>query len=287
MNEKILCGKTLSQQILDTVSDEVENLRVNNQRQPALAVVLVGSDPASQVYVRNKKNACDKVAVKSLEYILPAETSQVELVNLIQQLNADESVDGILVQLPLPAHLDSKLIIDSILPNKDVDGFHRYNMGSLALKDPNICTCTPHGVMYMLDSINLEYHGKHAVILGTSNIVGRPMALELINRGATVTMCNSKTRNVVELIGAADIVIAAIGRPNFVQGAWLKPGCIAIDVGINRLDTGKLCGDIEFTSAFERAQYITPVPGGVGPMTIAMLLKNTLHCYKLNTRKEV
>jgi methylenetetrahydrofolate dehydrogenase (NADP+)/methenyltetrahydrofolate cyclohydrolase len=287
MNEKILCGKTLSQQILDTVSDEVENLRVNNQRQPALAVVLVGSDPASQVYVRNKKNACEKVAVKSLEYILPAETNQAELVKLIQQLNADESVDGILVQLPLPAHLDSKLIIDSILPNKDVDGFHRYNMGSLALKDPNICPCTPHGVMYMLDSINLEYHGKHAVILGTSNIVGRPMALELINRGATVTMCNSKTRNVVELIGAADIVIAAIGRPNFVQGAWLKPGCIAIDVGINRLDTGKLCGDIEFTSAFERAQYITPVPGGVGPMTIAMLLKNTLHCYKLNTRKEV
>ncbi|MBX9866346.1 MAG: bifunctional methylenetetrahydrofolate dehydrogenase/methenyltetrahydrofolate cyclohydrolase FolD [Burkholderiales bacterium] len=287
MNEKILCGKTLSQQILDTVSDEVENLRVNNQRQPALAVVLVGSDPASQVYVRNKKNACEKVAVKSLEYILPAETNQAELVNLIQQLNADESVDGILVQLPLPAHLDSKLIIDSILPNKDVDGFHRYNMGSLALKDPNICPCTPHGVMYMLDSINLEYHGKHAVILGTSNIVGRPMALELINRGATVTMCNSKTCNVVELIGAADIVIAAIGRPNFVQGAWLKPGCIAIDVGINRLDTGKLCGDIEFTSAFERAQYITPVPGGVGPMTIAMLLKNTLHCYKLNTRKEV
>ena len=287
MNEKILCGKTLSQQILDTVSDEVENLRVNNQRQPALAVVLVGSDPASQVYVRNKKNACEKVAVKSLEYILPAETNQAELVKLIQQLNADESVDGILVQLPLPAHLDSKLIIDRILPNKDVDGFHRYNMGSLALKDPNICPCTPHGVMYMLDSINLEYHGKHAVILGTSNIVGRPMALELINRGATVTMCNSKTRNVVELIGAADIVIAAIGRPNFVQGAWLKPGCIAIDVGINRLDTGKLCGDIEFTSAFERAQYITPVPGGVGPMTIAMLLKNTLHCYKLNTRKEV
>ena len=282
-----MCGKTLSQQILDTVSDEVENLRVNNQRQPALAVVLVGSDPASQVYVRNKKNSCEKVAVKSLEYILPAETNQAELVKLIQQLNADESVDGILVQLPLPAHLDSKLIIDSILPNKDVDGFHRYNMGSLALKDPNICPCTPHGVMYMLDSINLEYHGKHAVILGTSNIVGRPMALELINRGATVTMCNSKTRNVVELIGAADIVIAAIGRPNFVQGAWLKPGCIAIDVGINRLDTGKLCGDIEFTSAFERAQYITPVPGGVGPMTIAMLLKNTLHCYKLNTRKEV
>ena len=287
MNEKILCGKTLSQQILDTVSDEVENLRVNHQRQPALAVVLVGSDPASQVYVRNKKNACEKVALKSLEYILPAETSQTELVKLIQQLNADDSVDGILVQLPLPAHLDSKLIIDSILPNKDVDGFHRYNMGSLALKDPNICPCTPHGVMYMLDSINLEYHGKHAVILGTSNIVGRPMALELINRGATVTMCNSKTRNVVELIGAADIVIAAIGRPNFVQGAWLKPGCIAIDVGINRLETGKLCGDIEFAGAFERAQYITPVPGGVGPMTIAMLLKNTLHCYKLNTRKEV
>lgn len=283
---KIISGKILSEEILATINSKINDIIKQEQRVPCLAVILVGEDPASQVYVRNKKNTCHKVGVRSLEYVLDADTSQIDLINLIQQLNNNDNVDGILVQLPLPEHLDSKLVIDTILPNKDVDGFHRYNMGSLALKDPNICPCTPHGVMYMLDSINVDYHGKHAVILGTSNIVGRPMALELINRGATITMCNSKTKNVSELIGMADIVIAAVGRPNFVKGEWLKDGAIAIDVGINRLDSGKLCGDIDYETASARAGYITPVPGGVGPMTIAMLLRNTLHCYNLNLNKE-
>ncbi|MEN9946296.1 MAG: hypothetical protein RLZZ293_682 [Pseudomonadota bacterium] len=286
LKDKIISGKNLSQQILDDISERVEELALNQQRTPCLAVVLVGSDPASQIYVRNKKNACTKVGIKSLEFVLPATTNHDQLVSLINQLNNDHTVDGILVQLPLPSHLDSKLVIDTILPNKDVDGFHRYNMGSLALRDPNICPCTPHGVMYMLDSLQLDYHGKHAVVLGTSNIVGRPMALELMNRGATVTMCNSKTRNLTQIISRADILISAIGKPNFVLGEWLKEGCIAIDVGINRLDSGKIAGDIDFNSALEKVRYITPVPGGVGPMTIAMLLGNTLHCYKLNSRKE-
>ena len=283
---KIISGKELSSQILDAISEDVEDLQINQLRTPCLAVVLVGNDPASQVYVKNKKNACQKVGIKSLEFVLPESTTQEELSTLIKDLNADFMVDGILVQLPLPAHLDSKLVIDTILPNKDVDGFHRYNMGSLALRDPNICPCTPHGVMYMLDNIKVNYHGKHAVILGTSNIVGRPMALELMNRGTTVTMCNSKTRNVEEIIASADILVAAIGNPNFVQAKWLKADAIVIDVGINRLENGKLCGDVDFNEALPKVKYITPVPGGVGPMTIAMLLKNTMRCYKLNTSKE-
>lgn len=282
----VISGKVLSDEILADISAKVTTITSTGERVPCLAVVLVGEDPASQVYVRNKKNACHKVGVKSLEFVLPAATSQEELVALVQRLNNDNEVDGILVQLPLPAHLDSKLIIDTITPNKDVDGFHRYNMGSLALKDPNICPCTPHGVMYMLDSIKTDYNGKHAVILGASNIVGRPMALELMNRGATVTICNSKTKNVPELIAAADIVVAAIGRPNFVKGEWIKDGATVIDVGINRLDSGKLCGDIEYDSASAKAAHITPVPGGVGPMTIAMLLNNTLHCYAINSKQQ-
>ncbi len=283
---KILCGKTLSQQVLTDVTYQVAEFVNIGQRVPSLAVVLVGDNPASQVYVRNKKNACHKVGINSLEFLLPDTTSQSELLKIINQLNNDVNVDGILVQLPLPKHLDSKLIIDSILPNKDVDGFHRYNMGSLALKDPNICPCTPHGVMYMLDSIKLDLAGKHVVILGASNIVGRPMALELINRDATVTICNSKSKNVPELVGLADILVVAIGNPNFVRGEWIKEGCVVIDVGINRLESGKLCGDIDYESAYHRASYITPVPGGVGPMTIAMLLKNTIHCYQLNIKEK-
>lgn len=286
VNNKIISGKELSQLILDDISEYVEDLAVNQLREPCLAVILIGDDPASQVYVRNKKNACQKVGIKSLEYLLDKDITQDKLVKLIEELNNNYLVDGILVQLPLPKHLDSKLVIDTILPNKDVDGFHRYNMGSLALRDPNICPCTPHGVMYILDSIKLNYHGKHAVILGTSNIVGRPMALELMNRGTTVTMCNSKTRNVAEIIKTADIIVAAIGNPKFVKAEWLKADCIAIDVGINRLEDGKLCGDIDYDAALEVVKYITPVPGGVGPMTIAMLLKNTLRCYKLNINKE-
>lgn len=282
---KIIDGKKLSQHILQEIINGMPELIKKNSRSPCLAVILVGNDPASEVYVRNKKNACAKVGITSLEFTLDSTTSNDELLKLVTRLNNDSSVDGILVQLPLPPHLDSKTIIDTILPNKDVDGFHRYNMGSLALKDPNICPCTPHGIMYMLDSVGVDYHGKHAVILGASNIVGRPMALELMNRGATVTICNSKTLDLPSVIFGADILVAAIGKPEFVKGEWLKPGCIAIDVGINRLADGKLCGDIEFDSALDKVRFITPVPGGVGPMTIAILLKNTISCYQLNTIK--
>lgn len=279
---KIISGKLLSEEILQDVADKVSEISNSGKRVPSLAVVLVGSDPASQVYVRNKKNACQKVGFTSFEYVLDETTTQDELISLVEKLNDDKDVDGILVQLPLPKHLDSKIIIDTISPYKDVDGFHRYNMGSLALKDPNVCPCTPHGVMYMLDSIKTDYFGKHAVIIGASNIVGRPMALELMNRGATVTVCNSKTKNTPELVASADIVVAAVGRPNFVQGEWIKDGAVVIDVGINRLDSGKLCGDVDYEEAIKKASYITPVPGGVGPMTIAMLLKNTLNIYLKN-----
>jgi methylenetetrahydrofolate dehydrogenase (NADP+)/methenyltetrahydrofolate cyclohydrolase len=188
--------------------------------------------------------------------------------------------------LPLPKHLNSKLIIDNIAHHKDVDGFHRYNMGSLALNDPQICPCTPHGIMHMLDTLDVEYHGLKALIIGMSNIVGRPMALELINRGATVTLCNSKTKNLEMLSAGADLLIAAVGRPKLVKANWIKPGAIVIDVGINRLDNGKLCGDIDFDEVLPIASYITPVPGGVGPMTIAMLMKNTMRCYELNKTLE-
>jgi methylenetetrahydrofolate dehydrogenase (NADP+) / methenyltetrahydrofolate cyclohydrolase len=286
MNAKLLNGRELSQEILLKLTDEVALLAKNNERQPALAVVLVGNNPASKVYVNSKKNACIKVGVKSLEYLLPETVSEQQLLDLIIKLNQDNQVDGILVQLPLPAHLNSKLIIDTILPNKDVDGFHRYNMGSLALKDPSICPCTPHGVMYMLDSINYKYLGKHAIIIGASNIVGRPMALELLNRGATVTICNSKTTNLPELLKLADIVVAAVGKPKFVQGAWIKPDSVVIDVGINHLSDGSLCGDVDFDAVQGVAAYLTPVPGGVGPMTIAMLIKNTLSCYYAQNSKK-
>ena len=279
MNEKIINGKLAADEILNKIKQQIEQLREDKCKIPALAVVLVGDDPASQVYVRNKKAACGKVGIQSLEYNLPITTTESELLNLVQQLNQDNTVDGVLVQLPLPAHLDSKIIIDAINPDKDVDGFCRYNIGSLAINQANLCPCTPHGVMYLLDGLKIDYHGKHAVILGTSNIVGRPMALESINRGATVTMCNSKSRPLEQYVSSADILIAAIGKPRFIPGAWLKPGAIAIDVGINRLENGKLCGDIDFESALERVKFITPVPGGVGPMTIAMLLQNTLQCY--------
>jgi methylenetetrahydrofolate dehydrogenase (NADP+)/methenyltetrahydrofolate cyclohydrolase len=281
MTYQILNGKKLSDQILNKIGTRIKQM--DNQRKPCLAVVLVGDDQASEVYVKNKKNACARVGIKSLEYKLAASIGQIELLDLIHKLNLDNMVDGILVQLPLPKHLDSKLIIDNIVPNKDVDGFHRYNMGSLALQDPHICPCTPHGVMYMLDSININYHGLHAVIIGTSNIVGRPMALELINRGATVTICNSKTKNLTAITKTADILVTAIGKPKLVKANWINPGSIVIDVGINRIDDGTLCGDVDFEHVAPITSYITPVPGGVGPMTIAMLMNNTMRCYELNT----
>lgn len=278
MQNKILNGRDISAALLDEVSSKVKHL----SRPPALAVVLVGDNAASKVYVNNKKNACKKTGITSISHELPKTTSEAELLSLINHLNQDNNVDGILVQLPLPEHLNSKLIIDNIAPHKDVDGFHRYNMGSLALNDPQICPCTPHGVMYMLDQINVVYHGLKAVVIGMSNIVGRPMALELINRGATVTLCNSKTKNLSVLCQDADLLVAAVGRPKLVKANWIKPGAIVIDVGMNRQENGKLCGDVDFDEVLPIASHITPVPGGVGLMTIAMLMQNTLHCYMLN-----
>lgn len=278
MQDKILSGQKMSLSLLDKVSAEVKQMA----KAPSLAVILVGNNPASQVYVNNKKNACKKTGINSIGHELPETTTETQLLNLIHHLNQDNNIDGILVQLPLPKHLDSKLIIDNIAPHKDVDGFHRYNLGSLALNDPQICPCTPHGVMYMLDQIKISYYGLKAVIIGMSNIVGRPMALELINRGATVTLCNSKTKNLSMLCAQADLLIAAVGQPKMVKAGWIKSGAVVIDVGINRLDNGKLCGDVDFDEVLPIASYITPVPGGVGPMTIAMLMQNTLQCCKLN-----
>lgn len=280
MQDKILSGTALSTQILDKLVTRINK----NSRPPCLAVILIGKDHASEVYVKNKKNTCAKLGIKSVGHELPSTITEEELIKLIHKLNQDNTVDGILVQLPLPQHIDSTAIIDNIAPHKDVDGFHKYNMGSLALNNPQICPCTPHGIMYMLDKLKITYHGLKTVVIGMSNIVGRPMALELINRGATVTLCNSKTKNLSTITQSADLIIVAVGKPKLVKANWVKPGSVVIDVGINRLENGKLCGDVDFEEVLPKVSYITPVPGGVGPMTIAMLMQNTLRCYELNAQ---
>lgn len=279
LDKKILNGKILSQQIKAKIKLEIDQIKAH--RQPCLAVILVGNDKASEVYVRNKKNACNEVGITSSSYELPDTTTQNELLNLIEQLNHDNTVDGILIQLPVPNHIDSKLIINAINPQKDVDGFHPQNMGRLASNDPLLCPCTPHGVMYMLDSINIKYHGLRTVVIGASNIVGRPMALELLNRGATVTLCNSKTVDLPSITRQADLIVVGIGKPRLIEASWVKPKAVVIDVGINRLADGTLCGDVDYDNVYQVASYITPVPGGVGPMTIAMLMQNTLQCYHM------
>lgn len=283
MNNKIINGKALANKILHEVSATIKQLHVNDRRIPALAVVVIGENPASEIYVRNKKNACAKVGIRSIEYALPEDATELGLLNLIAELNHDKNIDGILVQLPLPKHLDSKLVINAINPTKDVDGFHRYNIGSLTVQDPSICPCTPHGIIHMLDSINFDYSGTNAVVIGTSNIVGRPMALELLNRGATVTMCNHKTKNISQYTILADLIVIAIGQPKFLKKEWVNEKCVVIDVGINRLSDNTICGDTDFDDIVDKVSYITPVPGGVGPMTIATLIKNTLECYNLHS----
>ncbi|MCX8514222.1 MAG: hypothetical protein RL017_200 [Pseudomonadota bacterium] len=283
MQEKLISGVTLAQTILTQVAKEVAALGA--KRKPALAVILVGNDSASIIYVKNKKAACAAVGITSHEFVLDATSSEQDVINLVEQLNANSAIDGILVQLPLPKHLNSSIVIDHISPDKDVDGFHRYNIGSLAINSPRLCPCTPHGIMYMLDSLKVNYFGQHAVILGTSNIVGRPMALELINRGATVTMCNSKTRNTMQTTSTADILIAATGRAKLVKRDWVKANAIVIDVGMNRDANGQLCGDVDLNDIIDKVAYISPVPGGVGKMTIAMLIRNTLLCYNINLNK--
>ena len=284
MTAQIIDGKAVSVKCLDKIAAEVENRKAQNKRPPCLAVILIGDNPASHVYVRNKKNACEKVGFRSLSYEKSADFSEAELLALIDELNNDETVDGILVQLPVPEHIDSQKIIERIRPDKDVDGFHPYNIGRLAVKMPLMRPCTPKGVMTMLAEYDIDVKGKNVTIVGQSNIVGRPQALEMLMNRATITVCHTATKDLPAEVGRADIVVAAVGRPNCIKGEWIKDGAVVIDVGINRLENGKLCGDVEFETAREKASYITPVPGGVGPMTIASLLENTLEAAKLHDK---
>jgi len=282
MAAQLIDGKKISQQRIEAVAQAVKARQEKGLHTPCLAVVLVGDDPASAVYVRNKKLTCQKSGIESRSYELPSETTQDDLLKLVDELNSDPAVDGILVQLPLPAHIDSQAVLERIEPHKDVDGFHPYNVGRLVVKMPLMRPCTPKGVMTLLEAYGIDPKGKKAVVVGASNIVGRPQALELLLSRATVTICHSATQNLADEVAAADILVVGVGIPNFVKGEWVKPGAVVIDVGINRLDDGSLCGDVEFDVAKERASMITPVPGGVGPMTIATLLENTLHAASLH-----
>lgn len=281
MTAQIISGTALSKQIKSDISQKISTYLNAGKRAPGLAVILVGADPASQVYVGSKRRSCEEVGIFSKSYDLPETTTEQELLALIDELNADDSIDGILVQLPLPKHIHSEAIIERIDPKKDVDGFHPYNVGRLCQRIPTLRACTPYGVMKLLETTGVDLHGKHAVIVGASNIVGRPMALELLLAGATVTVTHRFTQNLESHVRQADILVVAVGKPNLVPGEWVKEGAIVIDVGINRID-GKLVGDIGFDAAAQKAAYITPVPGGVGPMTVAMLMHNTLYAYEHN-----
>lgn len=268
-------GKTLSSQIRGELKEKVTLFKDTYGFAPGLAVILVGSDPASQVYVRNKHRACEELGMTSFEYTLPEDTKEEELIALLNKLNADTAVHGILVQLPLPRHINEGRVIETILPEKDVDAFHPQNIGALTLGKPIFAPCTPAGVMEMFDRYNIPIEGKNCVIIGRSNIVGKPMALLMLSRNATVTICHSRTKDLSSITSNADILIAAIGKPRFVTADMVKENAVVIDVGINRLADGKLCGDVDFGAVAPKASYITPVPGGVGPMTITMLMKNT------------
>ena len=276
MAAQLINGKAIAEDLLAKLKQRIEQRIKEGKRIPCLAVILVGDSAASTIYVANKRRSCEQAGMKSLAYNLPADTSEADLLKLIEELNADAAVDGILVQLPLPAQINAERVIETIDPTKDVDGFHPYNVGRLALRMPLLRPCTPHGVMTMLESLNIDLKGLNAVIVGASNIVGRPMSLELLLAGCTVTTCHRFTRDLPGIIAGADLVVVAVGKPGFIKGDWIRPGAIVIDVGINRLESGKICGDVEFDAACERAAWITPVPGGVGPMTVATLMENTL-----------
>jgi methylenetetrahydrofolate dehydrogenase (NADP+)/methenyltetrahydrofolate cyclohydrolase len=276
MSASLIDGKQIAAQTRAEVAERVRQRLAAGGRAPGLAVILVGDDPASEVYVAHKRRACAEAGILSRSHDLPADTEQDALLRLIDQLNDDPAIDGILVQLPLPPQIDSETVIERIRPDKDVDGFHPYNIGRLAQRLPTLRPCTPYGVLRLLDSIGEPYKGRHVVIVGASNIVGRPMALELLLAGATVTVCHRFTTDTDEHVARADIVVVAVGKPGLLKGAWIKPGATVIDVGITRDENGRLRGDVEFDAAAERAAWITPVPGGVGPMTVAMLLSNTL-----------
>ena len=284
MSAKIIDGKAIAENLLQDLKKEIDVRLKKGIRNPSLAVVLIGSNPASSIYVKNKRLACEKIGVKSIAYDLPNETSEKELLTLIETLNNDTSIDGILVQSPLPSHINNDVIFENISPLKDVDGFHPKNIGLLAIKQPQLRSCTPYGVMKLIKATQLAIQGLDAIVVGSSNHVGRPMALELLLGGCTVTICNRYTQKLQQKIELADIVVAAAGIPDMIKGSWIKPGAIAIDIGINRLESGKIIGDIEFDIAKTRAGFITPVPGGVGPMTVATLMENTLLAQKLSTQ---
>jgi len=276
MTASLIDGKSIAKQLRDSVKEKV-NIRISyGQRAPGLAVILVGCDAASQVYVGSKRKACEEVGFISRSYDLPPTTSQEELYQLISELNNDDAIDGILVQLPLPDTLDANLIIEHIHPEKDVDGFHPFNVGKLALRQPGLRPCTPKGIMELIESTGVSPYGLEALVVGASNIVGRPMTLELLLAGCTVTITHRFTKDLEGKVRNADLIVVAVGKPHFIPGEWIKEGAIVIDVGINRLESGKLVGDVDFDIAKSKAAFITPVPGGVGPMTVASLIENTL-----------
>ena len=283
MSARILDGKRIAQELLERVAKRVAERSAQGHAAPGLAVVLVGDNAASSVYVRNKRRACLQVGFHSFDHDLPAQTSQQELFALIDRLNADPRVHGILVQSPLPAHIDEDALVDRIAPGKDVDGFQAINVGRLALRRFGLRPCTPKGVMTLLGHTDRPVRGQHAVVVGVSNHVGRPLVLELMIAGCTVTCCHRFTRDLESFVRQADILVVAVGRPGLVIGEWIKPGAVVIDVGINRLDDGRLVGDVQFAAAAERASWITPVPGGVGPMTVATLIENTLEAAEART----
>ncbi|EKE01485.1 MAG: hypothetical protein ACD_21C00122G0016 [uncultured bacterium] len=277
MTAKIIDGLAVAKALQQKIAEQVKSLVANGLRAPGLAVVIVGENPASKIYVEKKRKLCQELSMISQDYNLPESVSETELLNLIDALNKDQTIDGVLIQLPLPKHIDGNKVLENIHPDKDVDGFHPYNMGRLSIGQPVLRPCTPKGIMTLLQSTGVDLRGKNAVVIGASNIVGKPMAMELINARCTVTVCRSTTQDLPGVVKRADIVVAATGVPQMVKGEWIKPGAIVIDVGINKLPSGKLVGDVDFEPAKEIAGWITPVPGGVGPMTVATLMENTFY----------
>jgi methylenetetrahydrofolate dehydrogenase (NADP+)/methenyltetrahydrofolate cyclohydrolase len=286
MPAQIINGKAIADNMLNEIKARIESRVALGMRAPTLAVILVGADPASSIYVRNKRLACEKVGIRSLAYDLPATMTETELLALIDKLNTNRDVDGILVQAPLPPQIQDENVIEKIDPAKDVDGFHPYNIGRLAVRLPTLRSCTPFGVIKLLQTTGLEIMGLDAVVVGVSNHVGRPMALELLLAGCTVTCCHRHTKDLAGTVARADIVVAAAGKPGLIQGDWIKPGAIVVDIGITRLADGSLCGDVDFAKAKEHAGWITPVPGGVGPITVATLMENTLLALELRELKK-
>ena len=285
MTAQIIDGKAIAEKLLTTIKSKIDARIATGKRAPCLAVVLVGADAASAIYVRNKRKACEKVGIRSISHDLSANTSEAELLALIDSLNSDPTIDGILVQSPLPPHISEEQLIERISVDKDVDGFHPYNIGRLAVRQPTLRSCTPFGVIKLLQAVNIDLMGLDAVIVGVSNHVGRPMALELLLAGCTITSCHRHTKDLAAKVKSADLIVAAAGKPGLIQGDWIKQGAIVVDIGINRLANGSICGDVDFNAAKARASYITPVPGGVGPMTVATLMENTLLALELKEKK--